>query len=970
MLFARAHEGSIANAANDKEADAAGIAFFEKRIRPVLVEHCYACHSADKQKKQGGLLLDTRAGIRRGGDTSAAVVPGSPDQSLIMEALRYESLEMPPKGKLSAKIVKDFEGWIRAGAQDPRDGGEEATSSGGISIEEGRKFWSFQPIADPAVPTNKDSAWAHNEVDAFILQKQEAAGLAPTTDANPEAIVRRLYFDLIGLPPSPQQLREFLAASATDRDKAVEAVVDELLESPQFGERWGRHWLDVARFSESSGGGRTRVFDHAWRYRDYVIRSFNDDKPFDRFIAEQIAGDLLLAASVTEGQANMAATSFLAIGPINYEAQDKQELDMDVIDEQLDTIGKAVLGMTIGCARCHDHKFDPIPTADYYALAGIFLSTKSLNHANVSDPIMRPLPLDDAQKLELARVNELAAPLEADIAAIQKRIKRLPGSVATTTADNKALQGVLLETLAGVVIDDEQATLVGQWAVSSGVASFVEAGYRYQSAPTGEAKYVAKLTPGKYEVRLSYTPHANRATNMPVRVLHVGGQHEALINCRQKPTLNGLFVSLGEFQFEDSATVIIGGKAVNGAMIADAVQWLAVDVNAANATRSSLKAAMADEANKPTPIEQPAQVAQAEQRDELTKRLTKAQSELAALKKQHAGSAAPMVMSVEEAAVIQDCAIRVRGNVHNQGKVIPRGFLSVMPNGVPTSGINKKSSGRLELAQWMASQENSLTARVFANRVWYWLMGSGIVRSLDNFGSMGETPSHPELLDHLASRFIDDGWSVKQLVRRIVLSRTYQLGSSIPPQTKNVDPDNRLRTYAPRRRLDAESIRDAILAASGQLDLDFGGSTIRPGLTTEYNYEFNDNKLDGRRRSVYVPVFRNSLLDLFEVFDFADPNLVMGRRSVSTLPTQALYLMNSPWVMQQSKFAAERILQNPSLTTEAERIDEAYVLLFGRSPKPGEQQVAVDCLQGSTDLKKWTPLIHTLIASVDFRYLQ
>jgi cytochrome c553 len=948
---------SVAQAENDKSADAAGLAFFEKRIRPVLVEHCYTCHSVDKKKKQGGLLLDTRAGIRRGGDTGSAVVPSSPDQSLILAALRYEDLEMPPKGKLSRKIIKDFERWIRIGAPDPRDGGEEVSKSGGVSLEEGRKFWSFQPIQDPNVPKNRNDKWAASEIDSFILQKQEAAGLAPTSDANPEVILRRLYFDLIGLPPTPTQVREFLKAAAVDPKKAIEEVVDALLDSPRFGERWGRHWLDVARFSESSGGGRTRVFEHAWRYRDYVIRSFNEDKSYARFVAEQIAGDLLPYESTAEGRDNLAATSFLAIGPINYELQDKQLLDMEVIDEQLDTIGKSMLGMTIGCARCHDHKFDPIPTADYYALAGIFLSTKSLDHANVSNPVMRALPLDSKQQQQVAKLNRLAQPLESEIAKIKAQQKKLGG--AQTKRNH-----VALDRLLGVVVDDEQAKYIGTWTASVSVAGYVHKGYHHQSDATAEARYVAKLKPGKYEVRLSYTASTNRASNLPIRIIHCDGLFETRVNSKKQPTIDGTFVSLGEFHFEQQGTVIIGGKASDGVMIADAIQWLPVDGLAAD-KRPSIK---------PIVKADPQAETNAKTRSELALRLKAVQTQLAKLKKKHNVDAAPVVMSVQESNEIQDCQICIRGNVHNRGKRIPRGFLSVMlpnenKNAAPTR-ISKKVSGRLEFAQWIASDKNSLTSRVFVNRVWYWLMGKGIVRSLDNFGAMGAKPSHPELLDHLATRFMADNWGVKQLIRRIVLSRTYQQSSSVSAHSKATDPGNRWYSFMPRRRLDAESIRDAILASSGQLNLSIGGSTIRPGSKSEFNYQFNDSQLDGQRRSVYVPVFRNSLLDLFEVFDFADPNLVMGQRSVSTLPTQALYLMNSPWVMQQSEYGAKRLLNDAMLETESQRIDEVYLLLFGRTPKPGERQIAADYLKGSTDTARWSRFVHTLIASVDFRYLE
>ena len=942
-------------AADKPLPDDAGIDFFEKRIRPVLAEHCYECHAAGK-KRQGGLLLDTRAGIRRGGDSGEAVVPGKPADSLLLSALQYDSFEMPPKGRLPKQVIADFEKWIRLGAPDPREGG---TESGEQSIEEmlsrGREFWSFQPIRRPELPKVKSTTWPAGAIDHFVLARLEQASLSPAAPAAKAELLRRVYFDLIGLPPTPDQIDAFLR---NDDPQALAQVVDELLDSPQFGERWGRHWLDVVRYAESSGGGRTRVFDVAWRYRDYVVDSFNSGKAFDRFIREQLAGDLLGADSLDEQQANLTATSLLSIGPINYELQDKNLLDMEVVDEQLDVINKAFLGMTIGCARCHDHKFDPIPLRDYYALAGIFTSTKTLNHANVSNPVMRDLPVDAETQQLMDEYAAKADPIQKQIAELNDRLKKL-GGAATNSRDR-----VPLNTLAGIVADETKAEFTGSWKSSTSIKGFVGDSYHFADQPDAAATFeVEAPKPGKYEVRLSYTASSNRASNVPVTLWRPDGEGAATINMRQAPPIEGHFISLGTLDLKDTLRVTLSCRDVDGVVIADSVQILS-----AAADGESVSSFL----TVPRPADKEKEAEKKKQLAAVNAELKQLSAKLKRLEKQ-APPASATVMSVEEGASPADCQICIRGNVHNRGPEVPRGFLSIMTGGKPAE-ISEGASGRLEFADWIASSENTLTARVMANRVWYWLMGDGIVRSVDNFGTTGELPSHPKLIDWLASEFVANDWSVRHLIRQIVLSKTYQLASQSDPDALRIDPENRLLAYAPRRRLDAECIRDAILAVSGQLDLTPGGSTIRPGTKSEFGYQFNSEDFDGRRRSVYVPVFRNTLLDLFEVFDFADPNLPMGRRAVSTLPTQGLYFLNSPWVYQQSGFAAERLLQRTELS-DAERIDHAHQLFLGRQPTPTERSLAEELLsEAGSDpaarTKAWMLICQSLFASLDFRYLR
>jgi hypothetical protein len=584
-------------------------------------------------------------------------------------------------------------------------------------------------------------------------------------------------FDLIGLPPTIAEIDAFLADSSPD---AYERVVDRLLASPHFGERWGRHWLDVARFAESSGGGRSLVFPDAWRYRDYVIAAFNDDKPLDAFLTEQIAGDLLPHESDAEQREHLIATAYLLLGAHNYEEQDKRALEMDVVDEQLDTIGRGLLGMTIACARCHDHRFDPIPTDDYYALAGILRSTNVLVHANVSNWATRELPRTAAEQ-------EAVAAFEADrnqqIAVVKKELKK------TTDA-------------------------------------------------------------------------------------------------KRKKELNDKIKQLKKLK-----------------------------------------------------------------------------------------SPAPTAMAVEEAKEIGDCQICIRGSVRHRGPAVPRGMLQVALLDEPPP-MPADHSGRLELAQWLASPQNPLTARVYVNRVWHYLFGAGLVRTLDNFGTTGETPSHPELLDGLAYRFMNDGWSTKRLVREITLSRAYRMSSTMNDAAATADPENRLLWRMNRRRLDAESLRDAMLMAAGKLDLQFGGPNIpaevlnKSSATTpaEYGFEFTDT-----RRSVYTPAFRNRMHELFEVFDFADQNRAVGARSETTTAPQALLMLNSQFVMEQARAAAERALADRALNDE-ERIERAFREMLGRKPTPAEHEIAMatvsDASAGKPEQQEaWERLFQALYACVDFRYL-
>jgi hypothetical protein len=911
------------------------IELFEKKVRPLLVERCYSCHSAEAKKLKGGLRLDSAEGWLKGGDTGPAVVAGEPDKSLLIEAVRYANpdMEMPPKGKLADGEVAVLVEWVKRGAIGPK---ETPVASGAgkrvIDLEAGRKHWAYQPIGHPAPPAVKDVAWPRNDVDRFILAKLEEHGLQAAPEAAPAALVRRLYFDLTGLPPTPAEIDEYLNDARPDR---YERLVDRLLASPRYGERWGRHWLDVARYGESLTL-RGFILKDAWHYRDYVIESFNADRPFERFMKEQVAGDLMTADSIDERRRQIVATAFLAMGNNNLEEQDKKQLEMDLVDEQIDTIGRAFLAQTIGCARCHDHKFDPIPTSDYYALAGILHSTTTLEHANVSKWMEAPLPVDPAMEEPLRRH-------EAAVAELTERIK-VAKAVVAKARGGKSPGIVAVADLVGFVVDDEQAKRVGEWKHSTNFKTYVGEGYLVDEGTHPEAKTLTFILPeaaesGKYEVRFAYTAGTNRAAKVPVTVFSADGEKTIEVDQRDEPPIGGHFVSLGQYNFEKNGQsfVIVSNQGGKGSVIADAVQFLPAELVAAT------EGAKAQPAGA-----KPQAAGEVKELEAELKKLIES------------GPKREAVISVKEAKEIADQRICVRGSVHTLGDVAPRGFLRVVAmNDVPA--MPKEQSGRRELGEWLASPQNPLPARVMANRVWHWLMGEGLVRTTDNFGTTGEPPSHAELLDYLARRLIDGGWSVKGLVREIVLSRTYRMACGESPS----DPENRLLSHASRRRLDAECIRDGMLLVSGDLKPAAGGRTYKEGMTSDFAFKQTDTV-----RSVYLPVFRNALPEIFEAFDFADPSVSTGRRNVSTVPPQALFMMNHPFVAEQAKHTAGRLMAL-GLADDAARAEWAYRVTLGRSPAQREKDAVVEYVRRAGDsADAWGDVFHALFGSVEFRYVE
>ncbi len=914
--------------------------FFESRIRPLFVEHCQQCHGADKQK--GGLRLDSREGWMRGGDSGPPVVPGKPESSLMAKAISYtdRDLKMPPKKKLSDAQIADLRQWIALGAHDPREA--PASASGAkqkpLTVAEGKNFWSFKPLVAHSPPAVKNKSWPRTEIDHFILAKLEGKGMSPSPDAPQDVLRRRLSFDLTGLPPSN------------------ESSIDALLASPAFAERFTSHWLDITRFAESSGGGRTLPFKDAWRYRDYVLESFRDDVPLNRFLTEQLAGDLLPAATPAETRRHLTATGFLTLGPTNYEEQDKQMLRMDIVDEQLDTIGKSFLGMTIGCARCHDHKFDPIPTRDYYALAGIFRSTRTLKNYtdNVAHWIDKPLPLEGEQEEVLQAAEKQAALMKDEIARMKDDLR---GKGGLLTTGKKA---VAVSELEGIVVDDAEAMKVGAWSVSSRIKPFIGSGYATDDNKDKGAKTIS-FTPkipktGKYEVRVAFNAGPDRADKVALTVFHADGEELLHINLQTEKLQGVAIESIGTFRFEDSSQgyVLLSNAGAQGYVTVDAVQFIAQDV--AELARVSTTSATADSAMK--------------------KQLSTMEKKLKEFEKDKPKR--PEAMAVREDDTFEDCPIHIRGSIRNLGALAPRGFLQVALT-PDAPAIPKDQSGRLQFAQWLTSEHNPLTARVYVNRVWHWLIGAGLVRTTENFGTTGETPSHPELLDYLALRFMREGWSTKKLVKLIVSSRTYQQASDLKPAS-SADPDNRLLSRMNRKRLDAECIRDAMLHAAGTLEDKFGGPNMLAGQADsnsaatqnlEYNFQYTD-----KRRSVYTPAFRNVRHPLFEVFDFADINQPIAQRTTSTVAPQALFMLNNPDVIEQARAAADRVIKDSA--SDAEKIQRAYQLSLARTPTEKERTTSQEFIEASTsgnataEEKRdvWARLIQAIWSTPEFRFLK
>ncbi len=772
----------------------AKIDHFEKSIRPVLIETCQKCHGPEKARN--GLRLDSRAAILKGGESGPAIRPGSAKASLLFHALTHsEELKMPPTEKLDYRTFNAFVKWIDDGAIWPgqmedapkpaatltKNHNASATDDDPIKTD----FWSFQPIASPETPVVNNADWPKNSIDHFVLNRLENAGLRPAPAADRRTLIRRLYLDHTGLPPTPEQMN---GALNDNSPRAFADLVDRLLASPQYGERWGRHWLDIARYADSNGLDENKAYPSAWRYRDYVIRAFNEDKPYDQFLIEQLAGDLLPRRDNPDREVERyLATGFLAIGPKMLACDDPDKMRRDIVDDQIDTIGRALLGLSLGCGRCHDHKFDPFPTSDYYGLAGIFLSTETVfDYKVVAKWVEQELPpyKSDPLRAELAKLRSEKAPLD---------------------------------------------------------------------------KLLKAKTP--------LTPK------------------------------------------------------------------------------------------------------QEQRRKELQTRIAESQATLAAM---------PTGMIVRDKQ-IADAAIHIRGNYLTLGETVPRRTPRAFTS-IDTPDFNEKQSGRLELARWLTDPKHPLTARVIANRIWQQHFGRGLVASPDNFGSLGSQPSHPELLDHLASHLIRSDWSIKSLHRLILNSATYRMAAVANPNAEQSDPKNTLYWRWKPRRLEAEAIRDSILRVSGRLDLRPAGKPLDDALYKYVNKGRLAGRFDAPIRSVYLPTLRSNPFDGFAAFDFADASVVVGRRNASTVAPQALFMMNSDLVHESSVKLAESVLLREADSIEAQ-VESVYQACLTRRPSEKEAQAAAAFLtrynrelrtenNSNQKTESLAALCRALFASNEFVYLR
>jgi len=800
-----------------------GMVFFEKKIRPALEKYCYRCHSDKEKKIKGNLVVDSKVGLLQGGDSGPAIVPGNLNKSVLWKSITYANdMEMPPKTKMPDNVIADFKKWIEMGAPDPRVQNTVATKS--VVTKEDiakakKEFWSFKKPELSSPPKVVNSNWVKNDIDSYVLGTLEKKKMLPSRDADPNTLLRRITFDLVGLAPSPSQVAAFKDAYSKDPDGAIEQAVDYLLSSRHFGERWGRHWLDVARYAESNGRELNSTYPQAWRYRDWVIKALNDDKPYDRFLMEQLAGDLLKANSDEEWSQNLIATGFLALGPKTLTDQDRRQFAADLVDEQIDVVTKGIMGISVACARCHDHKFDPIPQSDYYAIAGIFRSSKTYY-----------------------------------------------GSVNTTQNRHRT-------TLIKLPIKD-QNPFVGNLSASQ-IDSL--------------KKELDELKERRREVALKARTMRN--------------QNEGERNQQSIRDIRSL-------QRQEAA--------------------IQEKLNSVDSSGNPQAYCMGMQPATPT-----------------------------------------------------NAYLFEKGEVGKPRQQVQRGFVQVI--GGAKNEISRKDSGRKELAEWITSKDNPLTARVLANNVWTKLVGQGIVRTHDNFGSTGLRPTHPELLDYLAINFMKNNWSVKNLIRHIMTSRTYRMSSTFNAANFKLDPENkRLWRYQPKR-LDAEVIRDTILQVSGELDLKpvHGSTVAKQGHTVAGGRAFFSDQSPydtvEKYRSVYLPVVRDMIPSFMKSFDFTESMIPMPVREQNNTPEQALFMLNNKFVVLHSDLMAKKLRKQ--FQTRDEQIKQAFLLCYGRQPLSYELSSArnlYNSFKSSKDLKNkkadtkefvaLSSICQALFSSAEFRY--
>ncbi|HEX8911353.1 MAG TPA: PSD1 and planctomycete cytochrome C domain-containing protein [Humisphaera sp.] len=986
--------------ADDRAAtDRAATDLFERRIRPALVEHCYKCHSADAAKAgklKGGLLADTRDGLRKGGDTGPAVVPGKPDESLLIKAIRYadENTQMPPKGKLPPDLIADFERWVAAGAPDPRTGDAPAAAAAKeIDVEAGRRFWSIAPLAvvDPPAVARKD--WPRTPIDRFVLARLEKEGIAPNGPAPRERLIRRAYLDLTGLPPTPEEVAAFVADPAAD---AYEKLIDRLLASDAYGERWGRHWLDVARFGESDGFEHDSFRPAAYQYRDFVIRALNADLPFDRFVKLQLAGDEI---APDDWQA-MAATGFLTAGvfPTQITEREFESTRYNQLDDMVGTVGTAMLGLTIGCARCHDHKFDPIGTADYYRLAAAFgraiRSDVELDSATPADREAARrewearradataklaaferdvLPARFAAAVERAKNDPKAAtsaawsvlePTEVRSAGGATFARQPDGSyLRTGKAPAKDTYTVVARAGGGAVaairveaLADKSLPRGGPGSAGNGnfVLSEIEvkAGPADGSTPPAPVKLVAaRATHQQNTGSLSVAGSIDGKTTTGWAVDFGGiGKDNAAVFELEKPVRfdagtvltvvmrqeNGGQHVLGRFRLSVSADRSADAKAAAGPdpVVAETLRRLAAGEAVAKADDAAARAAVA----AAQPEYQAAKAA-----------LAKVEADgpgVKPTKVQVTSEGLPPVFNHASGRgyphFYNDVYLLRRGDPNNKAGVVTPAFPRVLVRAgeaesrwlaAPPAGA-RTTFRRKAVADWITDPEagaGHLLARVIVNRLWQHHFGRGIVATPNDFGAQGERPTHPELLDWLADDLVKNGWLLKRVHKLMMTSAAYTQSADASPDRLAKDPHGHLLWRWTPRRLEAEPIRDSMLAVAGTLDRTmYGPGSLDPSMA---------------RRSIYFRVQRSQLVPMMMVLDWPEPLNSIGARPVTTVAPQALLFLNSPQARGYAEAFAKRI-------AGPDAVDRGYRTAFGRGPTAAEAELAAAFIKSQTEARK------------------
>jgi len=874
--------------------------FFEAKVRPILVERCYGCHSAQAESLKGSLAVDSREGLLKGGDLGPAIEPGQPEESLLIQAVGYEddAVKMPPKAKLPDEEIAVLRRWVAGGATFPEAASAPAAKPRGIDFDGAREHWSYRPFGRREPPKVADASWPKTAIDPFILAKLEAAGLAPSPPADRRTLLRRVSYDLVGLPPTAGEVAAF---EADRSDDAYEKVVDRLLASPRYGERWGRHWLDVARYADTKDGvlmyGDDRVRPYAYTYRDYVVRSFNEDAPFDRMVREQLAADQVAPAGEPW---RLAAMGFLTLG----RAFDNNVHDQ--IDDRIDVTTRGLLGLTVACARCHDHKYDPIPTADYYALYGVFAGAEAPAELPLLDDPARTPDRKAFEDAAAAKRAEIARFLDDQYALLSEEARRRAGDYlerAATTPPDPLETAVFFMSLAP---DDLRPPIVARWrALLKGRSApddpvfgpWAEVAKRDDAAIAAEAPALLAAWSDRAEGT------GPKSLNPLVKAALVAASP------RSRADVAKAYADLLRRVYEES-------KAASDA--ADAARRQVLEIVRGPESPSSFRRGQA-----PAFMSRSEKDAYGGKVVELDRMTVKA------------ADPAPRAMVLVDADEPYDPRIFVRGNPAQPGEAVPRRFLRVLAG--DDARPFARGGGRLDLAEAIADPKNPLTARVIVNRAWMHHFGEPLVSTPSDFGERSNPPSHPELLDDLAARFVEGGWSLKSLHRLIVLSAAYRQASADRPDGREVDPENRLLWRANRRRLDFEAMRDTLLAASGRLDPAMYGKPVDAA---------NDPK--NGRRTVYGLVDRQSLPAVFRAFDFASPDASAERRPLTTVPQQALFGLNAPLVVEQAKALADR----PEVAGVEPRdaIQALYRLVLARPAEADEVEMAGRFLQGLAEV--------------------